>query len=73
MANEFVTITEAGRRLGVSSEFMRRRLRDGELVAFTNPKDGRSKLIPVELIERFATPRPLTTARMAGEGPSDAA
>ena len=69
MADEFVTVTEASRRLGVSGEFVRRRLRDGALIAFTNPKDGRSKLIPVDQLDRFATPRPLTPIRRAEEVP----
>ncbi len=73
MPNGFVTITEAGRRLGVSDEFLRRRLRNGDLVAFSNPLDARSKLIPVAQLERFATPRPLATAGMAEEGPSNTA
>jgi excisionase family DNA binding protein len=72
-AAEYVTVTEASRRLGVSGEFVRRRLRDGALIAYSNPRDGRSKLIPVDHLERFAVPRPLTTARRAGEMPSDAA
>ena len=69
----YVTISEAATRLGVSGEFMRRRLRDGALVAYSNPRDRRSKLIALDHLERFSIPQPLPTTGRAEEAPSDAA
>ncbi len=65
---EFVTLTEAARRLGVSEPAMRRRLQRGELQAFSNPRDARSRLIRAEELEAFMVPRPITPAGQGAGG-----
>ncbi len=59
MAGQFVTITEAQRRAGVSLGTLRDRVRRGEIVVHTNPRDRRSRLVAVDDLERLMTPRPI--------------
>ena len=59
MGGEYVTITEAAARLGVSDPALRRRVLAGDLVTFTNPRDRRSRLIRLADLEAYMVPRRL--------------
>jgi excisionase family DNA binding protein len=59
MIDEFVSMNEAARRLGVSDFLLRRRVADGSLDAWLDPLDRRRRLLRREDIERLATHRPL--------------
>ncbi len=56
---EYLSLTEAARRLGVSEPVLRRRVLRGELPTFTNPADLRSRLIKAADVERYAVPQPV--------------
>lgn len=59
MAEQFVTVTEAHRRAGVSLTTLRDRARRGELVLYNNPRDKRSRLVALEDLDRLLTPQPV--------------
>ncbi len=59
MPGQFVTIGEAQRRVGLSSPTFRDRVRRGEIVVFSNPRDRRSRLVAVDDLEKLLTPRPI--------------
>ncbi len=62
MSDEYVTITEAARRLGVSEPAMRRRVERGLIPVYTNPDDLRSRLVKAADLDAFKRPRLLTPA-----------
>lgn len=50
---EFVTITEAARRVGITEIALRRRIRRGELRAYQDPRDLRAKLVRVDELDAY--------------------
>ncbi len=62
MTGELVPMTEAAKRAGVSQVTFRDRVRRGEIVTFTNPRDRRSRLVSVGDLDRMMTPRPINSA-----------
>lgn len=60
MREGFVTLGQAASRLGISDFALRDRLARGELVAYENPLDRRSRLLRLEDLKEYATPRPIT-------------
>ncbi len=68
----YVTLAEARRKLGISGDTLRRRLRQGEITLYSNPTDRRSRLVRIDELERHATPRLIVPPRReAEEMPSD--
>ncbi len=66
---EFLTLSEAAARLGVSEPALRRRVERGQLPTFTNPGDLRSKLIRAADLDAYAVPAPvLPTGQKHGSG-----
>ena len=63
MPNDFIPLTVAAKRLGVSTFTLRRRIAEGELDAFANPLDRRARLVRTADLERYAVIRPLTGDR----------
>ncbi len=61
MADQYLTITQAQQRAGVALGTLRDRIRRGEIVVHTNPRDRRSHLVAVEDLERLLTPHPIRT------------
>ncbi len=61
-APEYVTITEAARRLGVSEPALKRRLDRNLIPTYSNPVDLRSRLIKAADVERYAVPELVTPA-----------
>ncbi len=59
---EYVTITEAARRLGLSEPALRRRVERGLIPTFTSPQDLRARLVRVADLEAFMVPQPITPA-----------
>ncbi|MDP9355933.1 MAG: hypothetical protein M3Q71_02710 [Chloroflexota bacterium] len=59
MREGFVTLGQAASRLGISDFALRDRLARGELVAYENPLDRRSRLLRLEDLKEYATPRPI--------------
>ncbi len=59
MPERFVTVTEAKRRVGLSAPTWCERVRRGEIVLYSNPRDRRSRLVAVEDLDRLMTPQPL--------------
>ncbi len=59
MPEQFVTVTEAKRRIGVSAPTWGERVRRGEIVLYSNPRDRRSRLVAVDDLDRLMTPRPI--------------
>ena len=57
MPNDFIPLAEAARRLGVSEFTVRRRIASGELPAWSNPRDKRSRLVRVADLDAYAVPR----------------
>lgn len=66
--DDFLTITEAARRLGVSEPAVRRRVGRGLIPVYSNPADLRSRLIKAADLERYAVPELVTPAREHGSG-----
>jgi len=66
MATEYVSIGEAARRLGVSAFLLRRRIAAGEIRSFADPLDRRLRLLALQDLERYRTPRPLPLRREGG-------
>ncbi len=58
MDGEYVTLTEAAERLGISYPAFRRRLQNGDLATFTNPRDQRGRLVLIRDLEAYAIPKP---------------
>jgi hypothetical protein len=54
----YVTLAEAGERLGISKTKAWSLARSGALKVFDDPRDGRVKLVRLEDVERLAKPRP---------------
>lgn len=54
----FVTLAEAGRRLGVAKGTAQRMAQDGRLQTFRDQRDKRVRLVKVEDVERLARPVP---------------
>ncbi len=59
MREGFVTLGQAASSLGISDFALRDRLARGELVAYENPLDRRSRLLRLEDLQEYATPRPI--------------
>lgn len=54
----FVTLAEAGRRLGVAKATVQRMAQDGRLATYRDPRDRRVRLARVDDIERLSQPVP---------------
>ncbi|MDP9470377.1 MAG: helix-turn-helix domain-containing protein [Chloroflexota bacterium] len=67
MSDEYVTIAEAARRLGVSEPAMRRRVERGMIPVYSSPCDLRSRLVKAADLDAFRLPKLLTPAP-AGQG-----
>ncbi len=52
----FLTITEAARRLGLSEAALKRRVERGLIPLYTNPDDLRSRLVKVADLDAYAVP-----------------
>jgi excisionase family DNA binding protein len=52
----FLTMAQAQERLGVSKATMQRRVRDGVLEAYEDPRDNRVKLVKAEDVDRLRQP-----------------
>ncbi len=50
---EYVTISEAAKRVGITETALRRRVRRGELRAYRDPRDLRAKLVRVDELEAY--------------------
>jgi excisionase family DNA binding protein len=73
MQDEFLSLGQAARRLGVSEFALRRRIAGGEIPVYDNPRDRRSRLIAVSDLEAYATPRRLPpTGAKANTGRNNA-
>lgn len=59
MSDDYVTLTEAARRLGVSEPAIRRRVLRGALQTFSNPQDLRTVLIRTADLNTYAVPQPV--------------
>jgi len=68
--DQYLTISQAARRLGVSDPAMRRRVHGGELPLYTNPADKRVRLIRQADLDAYAVPKP--AASMRGHAGADA-
>ncbi len=72
MSDEYVTITEAARRLGVSEPALRRRVERGLIAVYSNPDDLRSRLVKAADLDAFKLPKLLTPAPAGGDAMSAA-
>ncbi len=72
MSDDYVTLSAAAVRLGVSEPAIRRRVQRGELPVYSNPADLRSRLIRGADLERYAVPQPVTPAARERGGGGDA-
>ncbi len=73
---QYVTLTEAARRLGVSEPAMRRRVERGLIPVYSSPCDLRSRLIKAADLARYTVPQPVMPAageRGSGEAAMSAA
>ncbi len=73
---EYLSLTEAARRLGISEPALRRRVDRGQLAVYSNPIDLRSRLIKTADLERYTVPQPVMPAdveRGSGEAAMSAA
>ena len=59
MVDEFLTLADAGRRLGVHPATIGRRVNQGEIPAFIGP-DRRKRFVRKEDVDRIGSLRPLT-------------
>jgi excisionase family DNA binding protein len=55
----YITLTEARRRLGVSKTTMAKKVRQGLLPTYQDPRDGRVRLAKIEDVTRLAEPIPV--------------
>lgn len=60
--DDFLTIQQAARWLGVSEPALRRRLDRNLIPIYSNPADLRSRLIKAADLERYAVPELVTPA-----------
>jgi len=70
MDDEYVTMAEAQRILGISRQKIWRMVKDGELAAYQDPKDKRKKLVRRNDIDEVGRVRPLDRRRKAATGES---
>lgn len=56
---ELLPVTDAARRFGVSEPTFRRRVRDGNLPLFADPRDRRRKLVRIADVDRLGSPEPI--------------
>jgi len=61
--NEFLTLGEAARRIGLSGPAMRRRVHAGDLAVYSNPVDGRERLIRLADLAAYLEPKPTAPRR----------
>ncbi len=73
MREGFVTLGQAASRLGISDFALRDRLARGELVTYHNPRDRRSRLIRLEDLKQYDTPRPIEAQTRGNGDPERAA
>jgi predicted site-specific integrase-resolvase len=71
MVDEFLTLADAGRRLGVHPATIGRRVNQGEIPAFIGA-DRRKRFVRKEDVDRIGTLRPLTHQE-SGHSPRTAA
>ncbi len=64
---DFLTITEAARRLGLSEPAFKRRVERGLIPVYSSPCDLRSRLVKAVDLDAFKRPKLLTPAP-AGQG-----
>jgi len=72
MVDEFLTLADAGRRLGVHPATIGRRVNQGEIPAFIGP-DRRKRFVRKEDVDRIGTLRPLTQQEVGTATPRTAA
>ncbi len=73
MSDDFMPLQQAARRVGVSRLTFRRRVHRGDIEVFSNPRDGRSRLVRVADLENFITPKPALPRRATPRRREDAA
>lgn len=57
-ADQFVTVGEARRRLGISPRLMSRLVANGTIATYRLPVDRRKKLVKVRDLDKLTTPVP---------------
>ena len=57
--DDYLPLTEAAKRLGISEFTMRRRIAAGELSVWTDPLNRRRRLLRRRDLDRYAKPRRL--------------
>ena len=63
MDGEYVNMSEAAERLGMSYPAFRRRVESGDVATFTNPWDRRGRLVLIRDLEAYAVPKPAAARR----------
>ena len=71
MADQFLNLRQASRKLGLSEPALRSRIRSGEIQTFRDPLNKRVKLIALSDLDSYATPHPLEPPRRTEEVPAD--
>jgi excisionase family DNA binding protein len=65
---EFVTLTEAARRLGISRWTLYRRIDEGALTVYESPADRRAKFVKRSEVEAMATHQIASRDAKSGKG-----
>ncbi len=73
MTDDFLTLDQAARRLGLSDATLRRRITAGEFTVYRNPRDRRTKLVRVKDVEDYDVPRPVGAGGKEAPRPDAAA
>lgn len=58
-----MTLTEARERIGVCKETMRTWVKEGRFTIYSNPRDGRQKLVDEAEVGRYLQPKKLIEAK----------
>lgn len=69
---QYMTISEACHRLGLSEPALRRRVQRGLIPVYSNPDDLRSQLVKAADVDAFKRPKLLTPAPAGGDAMSAA-
>lgn len=63
---DLICVTLAARRFGVSEPTFRRRVRDGLLPLFADPRDRRRRLVRIADVDRLGSSEPLPLDQIPG-------
>jgi len=64
MADEYISLTEAARRIGLSDPAFRRRVRRGEIATYHDPRDWRRRLVKLADLDAYVAARPMVRTAM---------